>query len=126
MKIYGLGVDITNVDRIKKSLRNKGFIKRIFSSNEILKCKSKINKPDCFAKRFAAKEAFVKALGTGITSGMRFNEITVQNINSGKPVIEIIGKTKDIVNKIIKKKFIVYLSLSDDKPFAVATVIISI
>ena len=127
MSIFGIGTDIVNVDRIKNSLKNKNFIKRVFNKREILKCK-KINKSiNCYAKRFAAKEAFSKALGTGISNGVNFNEIIVHNIKSGKPSIKLLGSTKIIVNKIIKKKkFNIFLTLSDDKPFAVATVIISL
>ena len=127
MKIFGIGADIVNINRIKKSLTNKVFIKRIFNSVEIDKCKNHINKANCFAKRFAAKEAFSKALGTGISNGINFNEIIVSNIKSGKPNIKLLGKTKKKVNKVIKKnKFNIFLSLSDDKPFALATVVISI
>ena len=127
MKIFGIGADIVNINRIKKSLTNKVFIKRIFNSVEIDKCKNHINKANCFAKRFAAKEAFSKALGTGISNGINFNEIIVSNIKSGKPNIKLLGKTKKKVNKVIKKnKFNIFLSLSDDKPFALATVVISL
>jgi holo-[acyl-carrier protein] synthase len=127
MNIFGIGTDIANINRIKKSLKNKSFIKRIFNSTEIEKCNNQINKANCFAKRFAAKEAFSKALGTGISNGVNFNEIIVHNIKSGKPNIMLLGNTKKIVNKIIKKKkFTVFLSLSDDKPFALATVVISL
>ena len=127
MKIYGIGTDIANINRIKKSLKNKDFINRLFDKNEIKKCSSQINKANCYAKRFAAKEAFSKAIGTGITKGINFNEIIVHNIKSGKPSIRLLGKTRKIVNKIFKKKkFSIFLSLSDDKPFAVATVVISI
>jgi holo-[acyl-carrier protein] synthase len=127
MKIFGIGADIVNINRIKKSLTNKVFIKRIFNSVEIDKCKNHINKANCFAKRFAAKEAFSKALGTGISNGINFNEIIVSNIKSGKPNIKLSGKTKKKVNKVIKKnKFNIFLSLSDDKPFALATVVISL
>ena len=127
MKIYGIGTDIANINRIKKSLKNKNFIDRLFSKNEIKKCNSQINKANCYAKRFAAKEAFSKAMGTGISKGINFNEIIVHNIKSGKPSIKLLGNTKKIVNKILnKKKFNIFLSLSDDKPFAVATVVISI
>ena len=127
MIIYGIGIDIANINRIKNSIKNKNFIKRIFNSNEIKKCNNNINKSHCFAKRFAAKEAFAKALGTGISKGINFNEIIVHNIKSGKPNIRLIGNTKKKVNKIIKKsKFNILLSLSDDKPFAVATVVISL
>ena len=127
MKIYGIGTDIANINRIKKSLKNKNFIDRLFSKNEVKKCNNQINKANCYAKRFAAKEAFSKAMGTGTSKGINFNEIIVHNIKSGKPNIKLLGNTKKIVNKIFnKKKFSIFLSLSDDKPFAVATVVISI
>ena len=127
MKIYGIGTDIANINRIKKSLKNKNFIDRLFSKNEVKKCNNQINKANCYAKRFAAKEAFSKAMGTGISKGINFNEIIVHNIKSGKPNIRLLGNTKKIVNKILNKnKFNIFLSLSDDKPFAVATVVISI
>ena len=127
MKIYGIGTDVVNINRIKKSLKNKNFISRLFNSNEIKKCNNQINKANCYAKRFAAKEAFSKAIGTGISKGINFNEIIVHNIKSGKPNIKLLGNTKKVVNKILnKKKFSIFLSLSDDKPFAVATVVISI
>ena len=127
MKIYGIGTDVVNINRIKKSLKNKNFISRLFNSNEIKKCNNQINKANCYAKRFAAKEAFSKAIGTGISRGINFNEIIVHNIKSGKPSIKLLGNTKKIVNKILnKKKINIFLSLSDDKPFAVATVVISI
>ena len=77
MNIFGIGTDIVSVDRIKKSLKNKNFIKRIFNEKEILKCKKINNKINCYAKRFAAKEAFSKALGTGISNGINFNEIVI-------------------------------------------------
>ena len=127
MEIFGIGTDIANINRIKKSLKNNEFIKRIFSKSEIRKCNSQINKANCYAKRFAAKEAFSKAIGTGISKGINFNEIITHNIKSGKPHIRLLGSTKKKVNKILnKKKFNIFLSLSDDKPFAVATVVISL
>ena len=127
MNIFGIGTDIVSVDRIKKSLKNKNFLLRVFNSKEILKCKKKINNYNCFAKRFAAKEAFSKALGTGISKGINLNEIVVLNKKSGKPYINLIGKTKKILSKKIKgKKTKISLSLSDEKKFAVAFVIISL
>ena len=127
MKIYGIGTDIANINRIKKSLKNKDLISRLFSKNEVKKCNNQINKANCYAKRFAAKEAFSKAIGTGISKGINFNEIMIHNIKSGKPNIKLLGNTKKVVSKILnKRKFNIFLSLSDDKPFAVATVVISI
>ena len=127
MKIYGIGTDITNIERIKESLENKEFISRLFNKNEIEKCNKQTNKANCYAKRFAAKEAFSKALGIGISKGINFREIIVHNKKSGKPNIKLTGNTKKIVFKLIKKKKInIFLSLSDDKPFATAIVIISV
>ncbi len=127
MSIYGIGTDIVNIDRIKNSLKNKDFINRIFNKREILKCKKINNSINCYAKRFAAKEAFSKALGTGISNGVNFNEIIILNKKSGKPYISIIGQTKKIVNKKFKKrKSKISLSLSDEKKYAVAFVTISI
>ena len=104
MSIYGIGTDIVSVDRIKNSLKNKDFINRIFNEKEILKCKKINNSINCYAKRFAAKEAFSKALGTGISNGINFNEIVILNKKSGKPYINIIGQTKKILNKKSEKK----------------------
>ena len=127
MNIFGIGTDIVSVDRIKNSLKNKKFIGRIFNEKEILKCKKTNNSINCYAKRFAAKEAFSKALGTGISNGINFNEIVVLNKKSGKPYISIIGQTKKILKKKSKrKKSKISLSLSDEKKYAVAFVTISI
>ena len=127
MNIFGIGTDIVSVDRIKNSLKNKKFIGRIFNEKEILKCKKTYNSKNCYAKRFAAKEAFSKALGTGISNGINFNEIVVLNKKSGKPYISIIGQTKKILKKKFKrKKSKISLSLSDEKKYAVAFVTISL
>ena len=116
MNIFGIGTDIVSVDRIKNSLKNKKFIGRIFNEKEILKCKKNKNSINCYAKRFAAKEAFSKALGTGISNGINFNEIVILNKKSGKPYISIIGQTKKILKKKFKrKKSKISLSLSDEK-----------
>ena len=127
MKLFGVGTDIIQVNRLKKSLKKKPFLSRIFSKEEILKCKrSKVNS-NCFAKRFAAKEAFSKALGTGISKGISFNEIVVLNEKSGKPYIKLINKTKKIVERKLKKKvYKISLSIADEKDYAVAFVTISI
>ena len=127
MNIFGIGTDIVSVDRIKKSLKNKKFISRIFNEKEIFKCKKNNNSVNCYAKRFAAKEAFSKALGTGISNGINFNEIVVLNKKSGKPYISIIGQTRKILKKKFKsKKSKISLSLSDEKKYAVAFVTISL
>ena len=126
MKIFGIGTDIINVDRIKKSMKKKSFLKRIFSNEEILKCNSLVNSSSCYAKRFAAKEVFSKALGTGISNGINFNEIIILNQKKGKPYIKLEGNTKKKIIKKFKKKPNIFLSLSDEKKYAVAFVTISL
>ena len=126
MKLFGVGTDIVQISRFKKNLNNNNLLKRLFSKSEITNCRSKINTKNCFAKRFAAKEAFSKALGTGISKGISFNEIIVLNEKSGRPFIKLIGKTKKITEKKIKKKkYKISVSLSDEKNYAVAFVTIS-
>ena len=93
---------------------------------EIDNCKKKLNSTSCFAKRFAAKEAFSKALGTGISKGINFNEIIVLNEKNGKPYIKLQKKTKILLKKKLNKKYKISVSLSDEKNFAVAFVTISI
>ncbi len=127
MKIFGIGTDIVNIKRIRRSLNNKLFLSRLFNKDEISKCKKTINSSNCFAKRFAAKEAFSKALGTGISRGINFNEIIVLNEKNGKPFIKLLNQTKkNVEKKIKKKKYKISLSLSDEKNYAVAFVTISI
>ena len=126
MNIYGIGTDIVSVERIKKSTKDKAFLNRIFHQKEILKCKKILTCHNCLAKRFAAKEAFSKALGTGVSKGINFKEIIILNKKSGKPYIDLIGQTKKILNKKFKgKKSKISLSLSDEKKYAVAFVTIS-
>ena len=127
MSIFGIGTDIVGIKRIRLSLKNKHFIKRIFNKQEVLKCKNVVNQYNCYAKRFAAKEAFSKALGTGISEGINFNEITILNNKSGKPYIRLKGNTKKKIKKRFKQKKIkISLSLSDEKDYAVAFVTISL
>ena len=128
MNIFGIGTDIINVKRMKKSLKKNGdaFKKRIFSKKEIIYCEKKKNPSAYYAKRFAAKEALSKALGTGIRKGIDLKNIEVTNDALGKPSINLKGNVADLLIKKIKtKKYSIYLSLSDDLPWAQATVIIS-
>jgi len=127
MKIFGIGTDIVSVVRIKKSIKNKRFVSRVYNVKEISKCKKLIKAEHCFAKRFAAKEAFSKALGTGISKGINLNEIIVKNNISGKPYFNFEGNTKKLLKKKFKNKEIkTSLSLSDENKYAVAFVTISL
>ena len=124
--IFGIGTDIVEIRRLKNLIKKKAFISRLFNKDEILKCQKINNSSNCFSKRFAAKEAFSKALGSGIAKGIKFNEIEVLNDKKGKPGLHIYGSSLKITSKLLKKrKFNIYLSLSDDTPFATATVILT-
>tara|TARA_Y100001970_G_C14174735_1_gene826289 strand:+ start:1294 stop:1683 length:390 start_codon:yes stop_codon:yes gene_type:complete len=125
MNIYGIGTDIVNVNRIKSAIKknNHAFKKRVYTNLEIKTCERRTNKVECFAKRFAAKEAFFKAVG--LSNKLQFNEIEIKNNSSGAPKIVLKGPSLKNLKKIFKnKKYKIHLSLSDDKPWAVASVII--
>tara|TARA_B100000427_G_C15181161_1_gene451664 strand:- start:134 stop:526 length:393 start_codon:yes stop_codon:yes gene_type:complete len=128
MKIFGIGNDIINIKRIETSIKknNSKFINRIFTQSEIKYCHSKKTPVSYFAKRFAAKEAFSKALGTGIRKGIDFKDIEIKNDSKGKPFIILKGYTRKYLQKKTKNKiYKIHLSLSDDAPWAYATVVIT-
>ena len=126
MVIIGNGVDIVENKRIKNSLKIKGFINRVFTQNEINKSKKLSNKTNFFAKRFAAKEAFVKAIGEGFRNNINFNDIDISNDNKGKPSINISNNIKNFLKKKLKlNKYKIFLSLSDEKKHSIAYVIIN-
>ena len=128
MSIFGIGIDVVNVKRISKLLKknNDAFTKKVFSQREINFCKKKNKNYACYAKKFAAKEAFSKAIGTGVGKFFQFKDIEVVNNISGAPKFKFVGNSLKNLRKILKnKKFKIYLSLSDDEPWAMAFVIIS-
>ena len=125
MKRLGIGVDIVENYRIAKSLKNNLFIKRIFSNSEILIAKSIKDKKNYYSKRFAAKEAFVKSVGTGFRNDINFKDISIINDRFGKPSFVINEKIKKIVKKQFKtSSFNFFLSISDEKKYSVAYVIL--
>ena len=121
--IEGMGIDMIEVDRIKHNIeKDDGFKEMIFSENEIIYCESKTNKFEHYAARFAAKEAFFKALGTGWNEGTHFNQVEITHNENGKPEIKLSGETQRTLAalEIIK----VSVSLSHLKTLATAVVII--
>ena len=125
MKILGIGVDIVENSRISKSLKNKLFIKRIFSNSEIIIAKKIKNKISYYSKRFAAKEAFTKSIGIGFRNSLNFKDISVVNDKLGKPSFVINEKIKKIVKKQFKiSSFNFFLSISDEKKYSIAYVIL--
>ena len=126
METIGNGVDIIKNSRIKKLIKNPKFVTRIFSKKEINASKKIKNKANFFAKRFAAKEAFVKSIGIGFRKGINFNDIYVKKNKQGKPTIYFNNNVKKILNEKFKsKKFSVYVSLSDEKNYSIAYVILN-
>ncbi len=124
--IIGNGVDIIDNKRIERSLKIKGFKKRLFTLNEINQSKKYRNKINYFAKRFAAKEAFVKSIGIGFRNNINFNDIEIYNNKKGSPKIKISQKIKDILIKKFKiKNYDIHLSLSDEKNHSIAFVILN-
>jgi len=127
MKILGVGVDIVENSRIKKSLENDRFLNRVFTSTEILlgkKVKVK-DKVSYYSKRFAAKEAFSKSIGTGFRYDLNFNDISVVNNKLGKPSFIITDKIKKIIKKQFKvSTFNFFLSISDEKKYSIAYVVL--
>ncbi len=121
MKIIGIGVDIVDNTRIKKSIKNKNFISRIFSKKEINQSRKFKNKVDYYSKRFAAKESLSKAIGTGFRNGLNFKDISILNDNYGKPIYEISSNVKKLIySKFKVKKIKISLSLADEKNYSIA------
>ncbi len=125
MKIIGIGVDIIKNKRIHSLIKNENFLNRIFSKYELLISKKSKNKISYFSKRFAAKEAFAKALGTGFRNGLNFKDIEIINNKLGKPSYLINTKIKNLIKKKKKvRNFNLFLSISDEKEYSIAFAII--
>ena len=121
MKTIGIGVDIVNNKRIKSFIKNKQFVIRTFGKKEILLSEKIINKTNYFSKRFAAKEALVKAIGTGFRDGLNFKDIEIANNKQGKPYYIDNTKLKRFIKKKMKiKNFHLFLSISDEKEYSIA------
>ena len=125
--IYGNGIDIIDIKRIKRVIGKYGnkFKRRCFSISEIERSEKKLNSVESYAKRYAAKEACAKALGTGLARGVFWKDIEVINNQYGKPLIKLYGKAKEIFKNINKQSNAkIEVSLSDEKKYAIASVII--
>ena len=125
MKVLGIGVDIIENKRIQILIKNKNFIKRTLGMNEVKYSKKILNKTNYFAKRFAAKEAFVKSLGTGFRNNLNFKDIEILNNKIGKPYYSKSKKINNIINKKFKiNKYNLFLSISDEKDYSIAFTIL--
>ena len=123
--IVGIGIDIIEVARIEKQItgESNSFVKKVFTLKEIEYCETKIkNKVQNYAARFAAKEAFFKAIGTGLRDGLSWNDIEIENDPLGKPTVALTGKSKQwVADHQISN---IHISLSHVKELAIAVVIL--
>ena len=121
--IAGVGIDMIEVERVAEKIgKNSGFRELVFSASEIAYCEAKANKYEHYAARFAAKEAFLKAIGTGWKNGTAFNEIEVQHDEEGSPEIHLLGETAKTLSSMGINK--IHLSISHLKSIASAVVVV--
>jgi holo-[acyl-carrier protein] synthase len=127
--ILGIGSDLIDIRRIEKTIARHGerFIGRIFTDTERAKAERRKNSVDTYAKRFAAKEACAKALGTGLRAGVFWRDMGVVNLPSGKPTMRLTGGALRRLEAITPKGYVaqIDLTISDERPIAQALVIIS-
>ena len=127
--MIGLGSDILDIRRIEKTLLRFGdrFKKRIFTKYEINKCEKRRLSIECYAKRFAAKEAAAKALGTGFRKGVYWKDLEVINLPSGKPSMNFYGESKKHLDSLMPKNAVpsINLSITDEFPYAQAIITIN-
>jgi holo-[acyl-carrier protein] synthase len=127
--ILGIGSDITDVRRIAKVIERHGnrFLERVFTATERARAETRKNRVETYAKRFAAKEACAKALGTGIRSGVWWRDMGVVNLPSGRPTIELSGRAMQRLEAMTPKGYEarIDLTITDEGPMAQAFVIIS-
>ena len=124
--IYGIGIDVIDIKRIEKVINKYGtrFKKKCFHKDEINKSESRHKSIESYAKRYAAKEACAKALGTGLAKGVFWKDIEVKNDVLGKPYIKLHNNAKILLQSKISNQARIELSLTDEKNYALANVII--
>ena len=126
--ILGIGTDLANIDRIAGTLDRFGdrFRTRVFTSTELAKAAHRRDEAGTLAKRWAAKEACSKALGTGLAMGISWRDMAVSNLRSGQPVMELTGWAADRLARMTPPGHhaVVHVTLTDDHPWAQAFVVI--
>jgi len=126
--IIGIGADLCNIDRIAETLERFGdrFVERVFTETERVRSEKRVERAASYAKRFAAKEACAKALGTGMRMGTAWREMGVVNLRSGRPTMELTGGAAQRLADLTPPghRAIIHLTITDDKPFAQAFVVI--
>ena len=126
--IIGFGADLCDMRRIREALDRHGqrFVRRIFTERERVRCEAKPSRAACYAKRFAAKEACAKALGLGIGAKVGWRDMTVVNLTSGQPTLELSGGALERLAELTPAGMTarLHLTLSDEEPYAQAIVLI--
>ena len=122
--VVGIGIDIVNIGRIESMMARWGdlFLGRVFTEREIVRCRQRARPSECFAIRFAAKEAFLKAIGRGLRNGIQWTDIEVENDSLGKPLFSLHRKAKEVLETQRVKKAL--LTLSHERFYAVAHVLL--
>lgn len=124
--IFGVGCDIAKVSRFEKWVLSKDMISRFYNENEHVSENAVLQrKCEFYASRFAAKEAFSKALGTGIR-GFNLNEVFISKDDNEKPEIKVLGNAKKMLEEKCGEKYKIHVSLSHEKEYALAFVVIEI
>ena len=118
--IFGIGIDIIEIDRIKKSIQKYSdrFEQKVFTQKEVDYCHSQADPAKHFAARFSVKEAVLKCFGTGITGGILWKDIEVDKQESGQPILNLHGKGKELFRQLELKR--IHISITHDKNYAVA------
>lgn len=126
--IIGIGSDLCRIDRIEKTLARFGerFVARVFTETERQRSDRKVDRAASYAKRFAAKEACAKALGTGLRMGTAWRDMGVVNLRSGQPTLQLTGKAAERLKAITPAGHhaVLHLTITDDAPYALAVVVI--
>jgi holo-[acyl-carrier protein] synthase len=120
--IVGIGVDIVKIDRIDKAGKHEGFLERLFTDREREYCSRQKFPAQHYAARFAAKEAVLKAIGTGWSAGIKWTDMEVLHGEGGGPIVNLSGRVKDLID--LKGVKVVFLSYSHDEGYAVAHVVL--
>lgn len=120
--ILGIGIDLIAIEKIAKDLRSDAYLRKVFSEAEIAVCTASVNSTERFAGKFAAKEAFMKAIGRGIRQGVWFTQIEVLNRENGQPYIQVNGEAETRLRELGAKN--IHVSLTHTKKAAAALVIL--
>lgn len=122
--IVGTGIDVVNIERVERLMNRWGdlFLSRVFTEEEIVRCQNRARPSECFATRFAAKEAFLKAIGSGLRNGIHWTDIEVENDPLGRPSLSFHQKAREAFESLRIQQAL--LTLSHDRCYAVAHVLL--